>query len=212
MITRTVVVVEDESFLRSLIAGSLEKSGFIVHTAADAKSARKKISAVDPDVVVLDVDLGPGPTGLDIGEALLAQSTKTAVVYLTMLSDPRFVDPQGTINSRAAYLNKRLIGDDSVLVDAIEAVVRESDLSNYRDDLRTDQPLKNLSSTQVEILKYIAEGKTNQQIAAARGRSLSATEGTISRTFIAMGIDPAEDLNARVLAVKKYLNTVGITQ
>ncbi len=212
MINRTVVVVEDESFLRSLIAGALEKAGFIVHTAMDAKTARKLISAVDPDVVVLDVDLGSGPTGLDIGEALLAQSSKTAVVYLTMLSDPRFVDPQGTINRRAAYLNKRLIGDDNVLVQAMEAVLRESDLSEYRDDKRIDQPLRNLSATQIEILKLIAEGKTNQQIADARDRSLSATEGTISRTFIAMGIDPAEDLNARVLAVRKYLSSAGIAK
>ena len=212
MIKRTVVVVEDENFLRGLIASSLTQAGFTVHEAADARHARKLLQTIDPDVAVLDIDLGPGPTGLDIGEALLAQSTKTAVVYLTMLNDPRLVGANNKINPRAAYLNKRLIGDTQVLLEAIEAVVRETDLSPFRDDKRADLPLNNLSATQIQVLTLIAQGKTNQQIASIRDRSLSATEGTISRTFAAMGIDPTSDQNARILAVRAFLSSIGRTE
>jgi DNA-binding NarL/FixJ family response regulator len=166
---------------------------------------------VDPDAVVLDIDLGPGPNGLDIGEALLAHSTDISVVYLTALADVRFLDQVGRkIHPRAAYLNKTRIEDGSVLIEALESVLQEKDISAYRHDKDGDRPLANLSLTQIQILKMIAEGKTNQQIADLRQRSLSATEGTIARAFTALGIDPSSDVNARVLAARTFLTQSGL--
>jgi DNA-binding NarL/FixJ family response regulator len=207
---RSVVVVEDESFLRSLIVRALETAGFKVASAASASEARILINDIDPDAVVLDIDLGDGPTGLEIGEALLATSNKIAVIYLTMLTDPRFIESTATVHPRAAYLDKRRISDISFLIDALEAVLHEADVTAYRDDLRSDRSLAQLSATQINVLHLIAEGKTNQQIAIERGRSLSATEGTISRTFLALGITVDTDLNARVVAVRRFINDAGI--
>lgn len=211
MYKRHVVLVEDEAFLRSLLADYLEQAGFLVTTAATAADARRAIKSVDPDAVVLDIDLGPGPNGLDIGEALLAHSTDISVVYLTALADVRFLDQVGRkIHPRAAYLNKTRIEDGSVLVEALESVLQEKDISAYRHDKDGDRPLANLSLTQIQILKMIAEGKTNQQIADLRQRSLSATEGTIARAFTALGIDPASEVNARVLAARTFLTQSGL--
>jgi DNA-binding NarL/FixJ family response regulator len=211
MYKRHVVLVEDEAFLRSLLADYLEQAGFLVTTAATAADARRAIKSVDPDAVVLDIDLGPGPNGLDIGEALLAHSTDISVVYLTALADVRFLDQIGRkIHPRAAYLNKTRIEDGSVLVEALESVLQEKDISAYRHDKDGDRPLANLSLTQIQILKMIAEGKTNQQIADLRQRSLSATEGTIARAFTALGIDPASEVNARVLAARTFLTQSGL--
>ena len=208
---RTLVLVEDEAFLRSLLADSLEKAGFQVTTAANAADARRAINNVDPDAVVLDIDLGPGPSGLDIGEALISRSPDVAVVYLTAISDIRVIDDVGRkINSKAAYLNKALIEDTQIVVDALEAVLQDKDISQFRHDKHKDQPLVNLSLTQIQILKLIAEGKTNQQIAEIRKRSLSATEGTISRSFTALGINPLSDSNARVVAARKFLFASGL--
>lgn len=211
MYKRHVVLVEDEAFLRSLLADYLEQAGFLVTTAATAADARRAIKSVDPDAVVLDIDLGPGPNGLDIGEALLAHSTDISVVYLTALADVRFLDQVGRkIHPRAAYLNKTRIEDGSVLIEALESVLQEKDISAYRHDKDGDRPLANLSLTQIQILKMIAEGKTNQQIADLRQRSLSATEGTIARAFTALGIDPSSDVNARVLAARTFLTQSGL--
>ena len=213
MYKRTVVLVEDETFLRSLLADSLEKAGFLVTTAATAADARRAINAVNPDAVILDIDLGPGPSGLDIGEALIAQSPDIAIVYLTAISDIRLLDEVGRkIHPHAAYLNKALIEDTHVLAEALEAVLTDGDTSKFRHDKRKDRPLVNLSLTQIQILKLIAEGKTNQQIAAIRQRSLSATEGSISRAFAALGIEASSEINARVLAVRKFLTASGLMQ
>ena len=209
MYQRSVVVVEDDPFLRGLIADSLERSGFRVSTAATAPDARRVINAVDPDAVVLDIDLGPGPSGLDIGEALMARSNEIAIVYLTALTDPRFsARPGEPVHPRAAYLNKHMLDDSQVLVDALEAVLHEADITSFRHDRRADRPLAHLSSTQIQVLQLIAQGKTNAQIAQERGRSLPATESAISRTLVALGIDVSSDINARVAAAAAYITQV----
>ena len=211
MSKRLVVVVEDEPFLRSLISTAIEKAGFAVQSVGSAPEARKLFNKVDPDAVVLDIDLGPGPTGLEIGEALIAKSPGIAVVYLTMLADPRVLSPEGVaVHPRAAYLNKKRLADTSALIDALEAVLHDDDLKTHRHDLDSESTLRGLSVGQLQVLQWIADGKTNQQIAELRGRSLSATEGLITRTFNSLGIVTDRSANGRILAVKEYIRQSGV--
>ena len=211
MSKRFVVVVEDEPFLRSLISDALTSAGFEVVSVGSAAEARKLFNKRDPDAAILDIDLGAGPTGLDMGEALLAQSPGTAVVYLTMLSDPRVINPaSGLVNPRAAYLNKRKLSNTQELLDALEAVLHDQDISEYRHDLDPTSPIAKLSAGQLQVLQLVAKGMTNQQIADIRLRSLSATEALISRTFTTLGIDLGRDSNARILAVREYIRQAGI--
>lgn len=211
MSRRFVVVVEDEPFLRSLITNALETEGFEVASAGSAVEARAIFKKRDPDAAILDIDLGPGPTGLDIGESLLVQSPGTAVVYLTMLSDPRVVSPtSGKLNPNAAYLNKRRLTNTQELIEALEAVLHDKDLSEYRHDLDPSSPIGRLSSSQLQVLQLVSKGMTNQQIADARKRSLSATEALVSRTFSSLGIDLSGDSNSRILAVREYIQQAGI--
>lgn len=209
---RSVVVVEDDSFLRSLLADSIEAAGFFVSTAANAADARRVINAVDPDAVVLDIDLGNGPTGFDVADALRAQSSDTSIVFLTSLPDPRFAGrEEKAVYKNAAYLNKHLLEDTDTLVAALEAVLTERNVSAFRHHEKEDRPLANLSRTQIQVLQLVAEGKTNQQIADARQRSLAATESAITRTLEALGIDSSTDVNARVAAAREYMRNVAPT-
>ena len=211
MSKRFVVVVEDEPFLRSLISDALVSAGFEVASAGNAQEARAIFRKRDPDAAVLDIDLGAGPTGLEIGEFLLAKFPGTAVVYLTMLSDPRVITPTiGRISPRAAYLNKRKLSNIEELLEALEAVLHDHDISDFRHDLADDSPLAKLSSGQLQVLHLVAKGLTNQQIADARKRSLSATEALIGRTFSSLGIDLSRDANARILAVREFFRQAGV--
>ena len=85
MYSRHVVVVEDEALLRDLIAKTLESNGFEVTTAANAADAARAFKAHDPDAVVLDVELGPGPTGFDFAESLHKTAPDVGIVFLTNL-------------------------------------------------------------------------------------------------------------------------------
>lgn len=203
---RTVLVVENEDFLRSLIADSLETHGFKVATAANALDAKRLLTSVDPDAAVLDIDLGTGPTGLDFAAQLSITSPEVGIVFLTDLPDPRFARDAHEVQKNQAYLNKRLLADSTVLAEAINAVLLEDGIDEYRHDQNLDRPLSNLSRIQLEILKLIVEGKTNQQIADIRQRSIGATESAITRTLEALGIEKDAALNVRVEAVRKYFN------
>ena len=206
---RSVVVVEDDSFLRSLLADSIEGAGFAVSTAANAADARRVINAIDPDAVVLDIDLGNGPNGFDVADALRAQSDDTSIVFLTSLPDPRFAGRENAaVYKNAAYLNKHMLDDASTLIEALEAVLTERNITSFRHHESESRPLAHLSRTQIQVLQLLSEGKTNQQIADARKRSLAATESAVTRTLEALGIDSSADVNARVTAAREYMRHV----
>lgn len=205
---RTVLVVENEDFLRSLIAQSLEVNGFAVAPASSALEAKKMLSRVDPDAAVLDIELGDGPTGLDFAAQLAITSPEVGIVFLTDLPDPRFARDHHEVKKNQAYLNKKLLQSPDVLRDAINAVLFEESIDNFRHDQSENRPLAQLTRVQMEILKLIAEGKTNQQIADIRNRSLGATESAITRTLDSIGIKRDAEVNVRVEAVRSYFQAV----
>lgn len=212
MYMRSVVVVEDDNLVRSLVASHIENAGFQVTVASNFVDAMRLIKVVDPDAVVLDIDLGEGPNGFDIAERLWKKSDETAVVFLTSISDPRIKDASIKKSQQGvAYLNKHMVTDASAVVDALEAALTDSVGNSHRHDLSPERPLAQLSNLQIQILKLISEGKTNQQISDIRGRSIAATESAISRTLKALGIDSNTDLNSRVLAAREFLKLVSAT-
>ena len=207
--SRSVVVVEDDAFMRSLLADSLDKAGFEVSTAASAADAKRLIKVVNPDAVVLDVGLGPGPDGFDLAENLRKLTPDIAIVFLTSMPDPRFAGRDDkAVYSNAAYLNKHLLSDSNTLVQALEAVLTERGVTGFRHHESAERPLINLSKTQIQVLQLVAEGKTNQQIADIRKRSLAATESAITRTLEALGIDTRAEQNVRVAAAMRYVGVV----
>lgn len=197
--------------MRSLIAGFLENAGFRVASAATGSDAKRLINTVDPDAVVLDIDLGYGPSGIDIADWLADKSDDVAIVFLTSFADPRFAGKEmKSLHPKAAYLNKNLLKDADVLVEALETVLNDQDVAGVRHDKLDNRPLAVLSNTQIQILALIAEGKTNQQIADIRKRSLAATESAITRTLKALGIDGDSEVNSRVMAARIYIDEVGL--
>ena len=206
---RTIVVVEDEDFLRSLIADSLEKAGFNVATAGNAADARRLINSVDPDVAVLDIDLGRGPTGFDIADNLRVTSAGIGIVFLTNMPDPRFAGRElGDVAINEAYLSKNLLSDSKKIVEAINSVLSETGVEKYRHHESKNRSFFRLSKTQIQLLQLISEGKTNQEIAEIRKRSLAATEGSIGRLFASLGIETSTNKNSRVAATRKFLEII----
>ena len=201
---RHILVIEDEALLRDLLAKTLEANGFVVTTAANAADAKRAVKTADPDAILVDIELGPGPTGLDFAEVISRQRPDIGIVFLTNLPDPRFTGKDSkAITKNQAYIRKGAIGSGSELVEAIEAVLRDRVTKNYRHDLASNRPLADLSQRQLSVLKLVAEGKTNSQIAQHRGTSIRAVESMLSRIFDALGIEQNAS-NPRVEAAAKY--------
>lgn len=206
---RSVVVVEDNALMRALIANLLESSGFDVQTAANAADAKRAVRNLDPDAVVIDINLGDGPDGFDLAQTLRKITNELAVVFLTSHPDPRFTGrDEGAVVKNAVYLNKTMLTGTDALLEALEAALLDRNTSHFRHDQRADRPLAKLSNSQMQVLNLISQGKTNQQIAVERQRSLKATESLISRTLAALGLDQSVDMNTRVAAAVRYLSEI----
>lgn len=203
-LVRHILVVEDEPLLRDLLAKSIEAAGFDVSTAANAADAKRVLKNSDPDAMVLDIELGPGPNGLDLAQVAARSYPSIGIVFLTNLPDPRFTGANGKqIAKHHAYIRKSVVHSGNELIEVIEAVLRDRVTNEYRHDLASNRPLAELSQRQIATLQLVAEGKTNAQIAAIRGTTVRAVESMLSRIFDAMGIDPSSS-NPRVEAVTKF--------
>ena len=203
---RSVLIVEDDALLRELLAVALEQHGFGVETAASASDARRLFTRGDHDAIVMDVNLGPGPTGFDVAEAILEKAPHTAIVFLTNLPDPRFAetDAQG-LPRGVAYLRKSNLSDVNTLVAALDAALRGTNVDAFRHDRDPNRPLGNLTKKQIKVLQLAAGGKTNAQIADERGVSVKAVEDTIARAGRALGVHETNEGNIRVAIVRRFL-------
>ena len=209
--SRKVLIVEDDPLLRSLIADGLKGSNFSVSVAASAAEAKRVILEVDPDVALLDIELGNGPTGLDLAEYISTTAPHIAIVFLTHLPDPRFAgQDSSSIPKRAAYIRKETITQPGVLVDIVESVLRDEVHSGLRHDLDPDRPLGGLSKSQISVLRSIALGFSNQEIAEQRDSTVRAVEHLIRRTLTAAGIEGDPTVSTRTSAARAYIEAAGL--
>ena len=75
---KRIIIVEDDAVLRDVLAEKLQKSGYIVDTAADGIIAMEKIHAVKPDCVLLDI-LMPRKSGIEVLEDLHADPNLSSI-------------------------------------------------------------------------------------------------------------------------------------
>lgn len=78
----TIIIVEDDDFLRSLAVTKLEKEGFTVTTAANGQEGLSLVTASVPDLLILDLML-PAMSGFDVLKAIKAnEATKNIKVIV----------------------------------------------------------------------------------------------------------------------------------
>ncbi len=207
---RKVLVVEDDALLRSLIASNLEADGFAVQATGSAASARKIADEFDPDVALLDIELGSGPTGIDLALILRKTLPEIALVFLTHIPEPRVVGVDNRkIPKNAAYLAKDRITDPKMLSQAIDAALRGRAGKEFRDDKR-DYALADLSRSQLAVLQMVALGMSNTEIAKERDTTIRAVENLVKRAFQAAGINTESGGNPRVNAAREYIRIAGL--
>lgn len=209
---RRLLVVEDEALTASLLATALGSAGFEVTTAGDVLQARSAIRSFDPDVVLLDISLGDGPSGLDLAHSLHLQRPDIAILILTRYPDPRVAGvPVEELPPQCGFLRKDLVADTDYLLEAINAVLadREKDVRHDKDPSR---PLAQLSQKHIEVLRLMASGYTNEFIARAKSASPSTVERWTVEIYRALGIPMKGDLNPRVEAIRQFIAAGGIPE
>jgi DNA-binding NarL/FixJ family response regulator len=204
---RTVLVVEDNRFLLEIVTSSLNTPEFQAFGASTPQKAWELFEQIDPDAVILDIELGSGANGLDLGAEMMEKSPGIGVVFLTELAHPRISKPEWTdLPPGAGFLTKSRLTSFDDLVEALEAVLSVSPDNPPRHDKKDAAVWDDLSKAQIEVLGLIAQGMSNTEIARHRGTQVRAVEALISRTFDQLGIEtPGTDGNRRVLAARTFL-------
>lgn len=205
---RSALVVEDDAFTRTLIREVLEGSGFTVFEADSAASALKQVDRVDPDGLVVDVDLGLGPTGLDLIEALGERRAEFGILVLS--NYPAQTSRVVELRPGIGHLLKQHISEPGALVTALDAVLGDDAGSMLPSGEGLPPELAALTRGQMEVLRLIALGLSNEAIATERRVSLRSVESLVSRLFTALGIASDPSINARVTAAMLYARWVGI--
>ena len=207
-INQKLLVVEDNTFMRALISDLLVSLGFEVEAVESASSAVKAAARFDPDAAILDVELGAGPNGFDLARILRETAPEIGLVFLTNIPEPKTIGVDNrSIPKDAAYLVKDSVGDIDLLLKAIKASMRGRVGQELRHD-RDVHSLSNLSRSQLDLLHLAALGLSNTEIAARRGTTVRAVENLFKRAIDSAGIEVGPGEHGRVLAVRKYIETV----
>lgn len=204
---RRVLLVEDEAMSRTLLANALRNAGYDVAVAASASEAVEEFKAFDPDALVSDIDLGDGPTGLDLVLSLTHRNPYLAVLVLSNYSITP--DYRHGALANATYLSKKNLSDTRVLLDALDGVLRELEPTQ---PVRPDptRPLDALTDAQLQVLRMVAEGLSNSEIAERRHCTPRAAEHMIHRIFLALGLEQDPSINTRVAAAMLYVREAGM--
>ncbi len=203
-----VAVVEDDSLTRLAICSALASRGIqVVFDAASASEARDHSIRNYFDVAVLDLHLGIGPTGLDLARAFRRINPSVGIVFLTSFDDPRLLDANlPTLPGGAQYLTKSSITSIDTLMSAVH-LAHSGKGKTASPGAKTE--LGKLTSTQVETLRYLAEGLSNAEIAKKRFVTERSVEVAISRIAKALGLSPDATRNQRVHMAKVYFRSSG---
>ena len=209
--TRRVLLVDDDPMVTSLVGTLLSAEGFTVQSCADAATARRILGQFDPDLVILEVNLGGKPTGLQLGNVLASLHPEIALLYFTRYPTALITDPAMAEHVRGQVtLAKGDMHDSAVLLRAIDDAFRGKSAASA-ELTRADAAVGQLTTTQLEILALVAEGLTNAAIADTRDTSERAVEKQLKRIYDMLGLVANRDQNARVLAAMKYAQTLGWT-
>lgn len=195
-----VLVVDDDDFTRTLVSSLISSLGYVVcGTAATVTEAMAFAHTTHPPLAVIDLDLGEGPTGLDLAHGLRKLDPTIALVMLTSYGDPAWMGQRREPPVGMRYVVKNDVNDPSVLADAIAAA-----LDGPTTAVSTPLGATPLSEGQWEILRLVASGYTNAEIAKRRSLTVDAVNKAVTRLVRQLDIEVGEDGNARVLLTQAY--------
>jgi DNA-binding NarL/FixJ family response regulator len=210
-----VAIVDDQVLLREGLARLLAEADLeVVASAGDVDAFLTAADVLRPDVAIIDIRLPPTFTdeGLRAVNTLRARQPGIAALILSQYLDVGYAfQLLESFPTGIGYLLKDRVSQVAVLVDVIsrvvagECVVDPSIVARLVDRTGLVQPLSILTAREREVLRLMAEGRTNVAIGKHLFVSERTVEGNVRRIFDKLGFAETPDDNRRVLAVLAFL-------
>ena len=164
-----MLIVDDHTLFNEGIRQLLQDDYYIIGQVYDGKNVLHEIQSKNPDVVLLDINL-PTINGLDLAKNLKYSFPTLKIIFLSMYSEPRFVEQAKQLNVDG-YLLKHSTKRELII--GIQKVLEgsqyfDSKLQDLRSNLHHDDyfvKTYSLTPREVEIIKMIKRGISNPQIA-----------------------------------------------
>jgi len=194
-----VMLVDDQNLVRKGVRSLLELSSEIevIAEAADGAEAIRMIPEVGPDVVLLDMRM-PGLSGLDVLRELSRNQTLPPTIILTTFDDDEMV-LAGIQSGAKGYLLKDIALAD--LVSAIKTVAEGGTivkpavtqrllkgLANLKNEFSSLEQPDPLTDRETEILRLMAGGYSNKEIANTLGVAEGTVKNHVSNILSKMGV------------------------
>jgi DNA-binding NarL/FixJ family response regulator len=204
-----IIVVDDDMIVASSLKMILEAGGNI-NVAAIGNSgsdAVKLYQELKPDVVLMDIRMD-GMSGLEAGEKILSSDKDARILYLTTFADDEYIVKALNIGAKGYILKQ----DFKSIAPALETVMNGQSVfgNSIIDKLpeimrnnteRFDCDSFNISSKEADIIRLIADGMSNREIAS----SLFLSEGTV-RNYLSVILEKLGLRDRTQLAVFYYKN------
>jgi two-component system, NarL family, invasion response regulator UvrY len=179
-----VLLADDHSIVRAGLCRLVEESGdmTVVAEAADGKAALVQARKAAPDVAVIDISM-PGFDGLEVTARLLEETPDLPIIILTMHEEEQYVvraieaGAMGYITKKSApeqlvkAIRKVLAGQRYLSAEATESLALR-----VARGTKGQSPLDSLSNRELQVLKQLALGNTNREIAAAYNISIKTVD------------------------------------
>ena len=210
-----VAVADDAVLFREGLARLLETSGFdVVGRAGDAGQLLALVETKQPDIAITDIRMPPShkTEGLEAAVQIRERHRGVAVLLLS-----QYVETTHALRllergaGRIGYLLKDRVSDVGEFTDAVRRVgsggsaidpevVAELVSRRRRRDLVGD-----LTERERDVLKLMAEGRSNSAIGSLLHLSEKTVEGHVRNIFMKLELEPTDEDHRRVLAVLTYL-------
>lgn len=169
----TLIIADDHPIVRQGLRQIIDREADfdVLLECGDGPSVLIEAKLRQPDVVILDIDM-PGMNGLEVLKALQGANFPGKAILLTVHAEEEFFDEAVRLGAQGYVLKDSAVED---VVSAIRSVVRGQNYTspaltsmlfkNKSRSLHSRSGLENLTPTERQVLKMIAEYQTNKQIA-----------------------------------------------
>ncbi len=217
----TILVVDDEKSIRSILSRELEARGFSCMTAAGGEEALEKTSEHGFDLVLTDLRMS-GMSGMDLLSEMIAHHPDTGVIMITAVSDMQTAVEAMKLGARD-YVTKPFKLDDVVI--KVERALERTRLIRENKDHKlhlAEQSLRESEAEYSALLNTIADavvkttsGKItwcNDQVSDVLGFAKDELIGRDWSSLLADGIDPSEFNETVLAATKEHKHFRGTTK
>lgn len=207
-----LLLVEDDQIILTMMSKAVEAEGFkLLGATTNVVTAMESFKKNQPDVAILDIDLGAGPTGIDLANKIRKINHRVGIVFCTSYKDIRFIKNESHYYPPHTVLLKK---SDIVNLDKVSNAIHEAlelvrDADETKPDQLSEKFYKNLTTLEIELLAMVASGVSNKNIAKERGISTKSCENAIARLAKKLDIPATENNNQRVLLTRKYFELSG---